>query len=151
MSIVLKEVLNPIIIIETERGKIILELFKEEVPQIANNFIGLIKNGFYNGLTFHKVIPGVLIKGGCFKGDSPNGPGYIITCKIKPKKHYERILSMPQEKINTERSQFFICCQTAQMYLEDSHIVFGMVIKGIEVIDKIMPGDKMIRLWVEKE
>lgn len=137
-------------IIETEKGNIVLELFEKEAPKTVANFEKLIRQGFYNGLTFHRVIPDFVIQGGCPKGDGTGGPGYTIKCEINPKKHGSGALSMAHAGRDTGGSQFFIT-HTPQPHLDGMHTVFGKVIDGMDVVYRISQGDVMNRLRIEEE
>lgn len=139
-------------IIETEKGNIVLELFEKDAPKTVANFEKLIKQGFYNGLTFHRVISDFVIQGGCPKGDGTGGPGYTIKCETKgnPQKHGTGALSMAHAGKDTGGSQFFIT-HTPQPHLDGMHTVFGKVIDGMDVVYSIKQGDVMNRLRVEEE
>ncbi|NLK00369.1 MAG: peptidylprolyl isomerase [Clostridia bacterium] len=134
-------------VIETEKGKIVVELFDEEAPDTVGNFIQLIEKGFYDGLTFHRVIPGFVIQGGCPEGDGTGGPGYCINCEINEHKHVRGALSMAHAGKDTGGSQFFICYDSFP-HLDGVHTVFGRVTEGMEVADDIKAGDKMLKLTV---
>ncbi|ADE37311.1 peptidylprolyl isomerase [Methanohalophilus mahii] len=137
-------------IIETDKGDIVLELFVNDAPRTVANFEKLIKQGFYNGLDFHRVIPDFVIQGGCPKGDGTGGPGYTIKCEINPRKHTKGALSMAHAGKDTGGSQFFIT-HSPQSHLDGMHTVFGKVIEGMDVVYKIKPGDVMNRLRVVEE
>lgn len=137
-------------IIETDKGDIVLELFENDAPRTVANFEKLIKQGFYNGLDFHRVIPDFVIQGGCPKGDGTGGPGYTIKCEINPRKHTKGALSMAHAGKDTGGSQFFIT-HSPQSHLDGMHTVFGKVIEGMDVVYKIKPGDIMNRLRVVEE
>ena len=137
------------VFMETEKGDIIIELFEEDAPGTAANFEKLINEGFYNGLTFHRVIPDFVIQGGCPEGDGTGGPGYTIPCETEnnPNKHLRGSLSMAHRGKDTGGSQFFIC-HSPQPHLDGLHTVFGIVVEGLEVVDQIAQGDKMIDLHI---
>ncbi len=137
-------------IISTDKGDITLELFEKDAPNTVANFESLIKKGFYDGLTFHRVIPGFVIQGGCPYGTGTGGPGYTIKCEINPNKHVRGALSMAHAGRDTGGSQFFIC-HDAFPHLDGVHTVFGRVIKGMEVVDKIAQGDKMNEVRMVEE
>ncbi|WP_462273611.1 peptidylprolyl isomerase [Methanohalophilus sp.] len=137
-------------IIETDKGDIVLELFENDAPRTVANFEKLIKQGFYNGLNFHRVIPDFVIQGGCPKGDGTGGPGYTIKCEINPRKHTKGALSMAHAGKDTGGSQFFIT-HSPQSHLDGMHTVFGKVIDGMDVVYNIKPGDVMNRLRVVEE
>lgn len=138
-------------IIETEKGTIVAELFADDAPGTVANFEKLINEGFYNGLTFHRVIPNFVIQGGCPHGTGTGGPGYTIKCEVtnNPNKHLRGSLSMAHAGRDTGGSQFFIC-HSPQPHLDGNHTVFGRVIDGIEVVDAIRQGNKMVKLSVEE-
>lgn len=150
---------------ETTKGEIVAELFDDDAPGTVDNFVGLaagtkewtdpktrekVKKPFYDGLSFHRVIPNFVIQGGCPLGNGTGGPGYHIKCETQGKKqvHKRGSLSMAHAGKDTGGSQFFIC-HSPQPHLDKKHTVFGQVTSGLEVIDKIQPGDKMTRVWVE--
>ncbi|KXS44396.1 peptidylprolyl isomerase [Methanolobus zinderi] len=139
-------------IIETEKGKIVLELFEKDAPKTVENFEKLIKKGFYDGLTFHRVIPDFVIQGGCPKGDGTGGPGYTIKCETKgnPRKHGTGALSMAHAGKNTGGSQFFIT-HSPQPHLDGVHTVFGQVIEGMDVVNKIKANDVMKKVTIVEE
>ena len=150
---------------DTDKGEIVAELFHENAPNTVANFIGLIerpkewidpttrqpvKRPFYDGLTFHRVVPHFVIQGGCPKGNGTGGPGFNIKCETDgPKKHQRGTLSMAHAGRDTGGSQFFICHDPAP-HLDRKHTVFGQVTQGIEVVDAIRAGDKMKRVWIER-
>ena len=137
-------------VIETEKGNIVIELFEKDAPNTVANFESLIKKGFYNGLIFHRVIPGFVIQGGCPHGTGTGGPGYKIKCEINPNKHLRGSLSMAHAGKDTGGSQFFICYD-AFPHLDGLHSVFGKVLEGMEVVDKIKQGDKMKEVTIVDE
>ncbi len=136
--------------IETEKGTMVVELYEQDAPGTVENFVKLIEEKFYDGVTFHRVIPGFVIQGGCPKGTGTGGPGYSIKCETdnNPNKHIRGSLSMAHAGKDTGGSQFFIC-YAPQPHLDGKHTVFGKVIEGDEVIDKISKGDKIIKMTVE--
>lgn len=138
---------------ETNKGTIVIELFEKEAPGTVKNFTDLIEKGFYNGLSFHRVIPGFVAQGGCPNGTGTGGPGYTIPCETKgnQKKHIRGSLSMAHRGPNTGGSQFFLVYEP-QPHLDGVHTVFGQVIEGMdEVVDKIKQGDKMVKVTVIEE
>ena len=133
-------------------GTIELELFEEDAPNTVANFEKLIEEGFYDGLTFHRVIPNFVIQGGCPNGNGTGGPGYTIKCETEgnPNKHGTGALSMAHAGKDTGGSQFFIT-HSPQPHLDGVHTVFGHVIgDGMDVVNKIQQGDKMLHLHVEE-
>ena len=133
----------PKAIMETNKGTINLDLFEKDAPLAVNNFITLAKKGFYDGLTFHRVIPDFMIQGGCPKGTGTGGPGYTIKCETKgnPHKHTPGTLSMAHAGKDTGGSQFFIT-HVATPHLDGVHTVFGRT-KDMAVVNAIKQGDKM--------
>ena len=140
------------VLMETEKGTITIELFDQEAPGTVKNFTDLIEKGFYNGLSFHRVIPGFVAQGGCPDGTGAGGPGYTIPCETKGnlKKHLRGSLSMAHRGPNTGGSQFFIVYEP-QPHLDGLHTVFGQVIDGMDIVDDIRQGDKMTKLTVVEE
>ncbi len=138
-------------IIETEKGTMKAELYVDETPIAANNFIDLSEHGFYDGLTFHRVIPSFMIQGGCPIGNGTGGPGYKIKCETSaPRQYHDRgVLSMAHAGKDTGGSQFFICHgrQNTQ-HLDGVHTCFGQVVEGVDVVDDIRGGDKIISIKI---
>lgn len=137
--------MNPVVTIEMENGKKIkAELYPEIAPNTVNNFISLVKNGFYDGLIFHRVISGFMIQGGCPLGRGTGGPGYTIRGEFKLNgfdkndlKHSRGVLSMARANHpDSAGSQFFIMHQNAS-YLDGQYAAFGKVTEGMEVVDEI--------------
>lgn len=139
-------------VIEMDQGKIIIELFEKDAPGTVANFEKLIKQGFYNGLLFHRVIKGFVAQGGCPAGNGTGGPGYTIPCETKgnPHRHERGSLSMAHRGRDTGGSQFFIVYEP-QPHLDGLHTVFGKVIEGMEVVDQIVVGDKMNKVTIVEE
>lgn len=135
---------NPVVTIEMENGDVIkAELYPETAPNTVNNFISLINKGYYNGLIFHRVIPGFMIQGGDPKGTGTGGPGYSIKGEFdsngvkNPVKHTRGVLSMARTMApNSAGSQFFIMHEDAP-HLDGQYAAFGKVIEGIEAVDNI--------------
>jgi|SRR5690625_880102 len=135
--------------IELENGGTIeLELYNEEAPNTVENFEKLANDGFYNGVSFHRVIPGFVAQGGCPQGTGTGGPGYTIDCEINENKHERGSLAMAHAGRNTGGSQFYICYQP-QPHLDGQHTVFGKVTKGMEFIDALKEGDCMKSIEIE--
>ena len=129
--------------ISTSKGDMVAELF-EETPITTKNFLDLVGKGFYNGLNFHRVIPGFVVQGGCPNKRGDGNPGYTIQCEVSaPKQFHDRgVLSMAHAGRNTGGSQFFICHNRQNtQHLDGNHTCFGRVVEGIEVLDKIEQGD----------
>ncbi|MBP1988948.1 peptidylprolyl isomerase [Paenibacillus eucommiae] len=121
-------------------GDVVIDLFDKEAPNTVANFEKLANSGFYNGLTFHRVIPGFVAQGGCPNGSGSGGPGYSIDCEINPNKHERGTLAMAHAGRNTGGSQFYICYQP-QPHLDGVHTVFGKVSKGMEFVDALKGKD----------
>lgn len=136
--------------IVTDKGTIELVLFDKEAPNTVKNFEKLANSGFYDGLTFHRVIDDFVIQGGCPKGDGTGGPGYTIKCEINPHKHGKGALSMAHAGKDTGGSQFFIT-HSPQPHLDGVHTVFGKVVNGMDVVNKINQGDVMLKVTVSEE
>lgn len=141
--------------IKTNRGLMVAELYDTDAPNTVANFIKLAQSGFYNGLTWHRVIPGFVIQGGCPKGDGTGGPGYTIPCELEGERQYHDrgVLSMAHAGRNTGGSQFFICHNRQNTkHLDRRHTAFGVVVEGLEVLDQIRAGDSIERIdIVEKQ
>ena len=137
-------------VIETVKGDIELILFEEDAPNTVANFEKLSNSGFYDGLTFHRVIPDFVIQGGCPVGDGTGGPGYTIKCEINPNRHGKGALSMAHAGRDTGGSQFFITL-SPQPHLDGVHTVFGRVVRGMDVVESIERGDRMLRVRVYDE
>lgn len=128
-----------------------VSLYEKDAPNTVKNFTDLIEKGFYNGLTFHRVIPNFVIQGGCPNGTGAGGPGYSIDCELAGDNQYHDrgVLSMAHAGRNTGGSQFFIChSRENTAHLDRNHTCFGKVEEGIEVVDKIAQGDKIIKMEV---
>ena len=141
------------VIFETEEGEITFELFSNDAPNTVNNFINLVNDGFYNGLAFHRVIPGFMAQGGCpntregSKGmPGTGGPGYSIKCEINSKKHLKGSLSMAHAGKDTGGSQFFIVYEP-QPHLDGVHTVFGKT-NNMDVVLKLKNGSKIIKAYL---
>jgi peptidyl-prolyl cis-trans isomerase B (cyclophilin B) len=136
---------NPIVTFEMENGgKMVAELYPDVAPNTVNNFISLVKGGFYNGLIFHRVIPGFMIQGGCPQGTGTGGPGYSIKGEFSHNRvpndlaHDRGVLSMARAMHpNSAGSQFFIMVERAP-HLDGEYAAFGKVIEGMEVADAIV-------------
>jgi peptidyl-prolyl cis-trans isomerase B (cyclophilin B) len=138
-------------IIYTEKGEMEVDLYTDDAPGTVENFVKLSKKGFYDGLTFHRVIPDFVVQGGCPKGDGTGGPGYKIDCELDGDKQYHErgALSMAHAGRNTGGSQFFIChSRKNTAHLDGNHTVFGKVINGLDVIDDIQQGDVINKIEI---
>ena len=146
-------------IIETEKGNLVLELFAKDVPVTVNNFVFLAREGFYDGSTFHRVIPGFMVQGGDPTGTGMGNAGYRFDDEFTERTHVAGTLSMANSGPNTNSSQFFIT-YSPQHGLDGKHSVFGQLIGGMDVLEKITPrdpnknpqveGEKIIRITIEE-
>ena len=135
-------------IMETAKGTINLELFEQDAPNTVANFVKLSKDGFYDDLNFHRVIPNFMEQGGCPHGTGTGGPGYKINCEINDNKHQAGSLSMAHAGKNTGGSQFFICHE-AQPHLDGIHTDFGKT-EDMDVVNSIEKGDKIVSVTIEE-
>ncbi len=137
----------------TEKGTMRVEFYEKDAPGTVQNFVDLATKGFYDGLTFHRVIPNFVIQGGCPVGNGTGGPGYKIKCELDGGNQYHDrgVLSMAHAGRNTGGSQFFIChSRTNTAHLDRNHTCFGKVVEGLEVIDSIRAGDKIEKIVVHE-
>jgi peptidyl-prolyl cis-trans isomerase B (cyclophilin B) len=123
--------------IQTTEGPIVFELFDEDAPKTVENFRKLASDGFYDGLTFHRVIKDFMIQGGCPQGTGTGGPGYTFEDEINDHKVVRGALAMANAGPDTNGSQFFIVTTAAAPWLDGKHTVFGQVTDGIDVVDKL--------------
>ena len=144
---------------ETEKGNLVLELFAKDAPNTVNNFVFLARQGYYDGTTFHRVIPGFMVQGGDPSGSGAGGPGYSFADEFSSRKHQPGTLSMANRGPDTNGSQFFIT-YVATPHLDNHHTVFGTLIEGKDVLDAIsprdpstarQPGDKIIKVTIKEE
>lgn len=146
---------HSIVKMETNKGVITLELFDKETPITAGSFLLLVESGYYNGVTFHRVVPNFVIQGGDPTGTGAGGPGFTIPDELRPDlKHDRGMLSMAKTAApDTGGSQFFIVTGGPETvsHLNMKHAVFGKVLEGMDVVDKIQVGDKMVKVTIEKE
>ena len=135
----------------TEKGTMRVEFYEKDAPITVQNFVDLSNKGFYDGLTFHRVIPNFVIQGGCPTGTGTGGPGYKIQCELEGENQYHDrgVLSMAHAGRNTGGSQFFIChSRTNTAHLDRNYTCFGKVVEGLEVIDTIRAGDKIEKIVI---
>ena len=145
--------------IETEKGNLVLELFAKDVPVTVNNFVFLAREGYYDGTTFHRVIPGFMVQGGDPTGSGMGGPGYRFTDEFTEHTHVAGAFSMANAGPNTNGSQFFITYVPVHQ-LDGKHSVFGQLIEGMDVLENITPrdpnnnpqfeGDKIIKVVIDE-
>lgn len=141
-------------IIETEKGVMNVEFFEKDAPNTVENFCKLAKSGFYDGLTFHRVIPDFVIQGGCPIGNGAGGPGYKIKCELDGENqyHHRGVLSMAHAGRDTGGSQFFIChSRNNTAHLDRNHTCFGKVIEGLDVIDNVRAGDLILKITINEK
>ena len=137
--------------ISTEKGEMLVDFYENDAPKTVENFVTLSKKGYYDGLTFHRVIPDFVVQGGCPDGTGAGGPGYSIDCELDGENqfHDKGVLSMAHAGRNTGGSQFFIChSRTNTAHLDRNHTCFGKVIEGVDVIDEITAGDKINKIEI---
>jgi len=132
--------------IKTKYGVMKVEFFEKDAPKTVENFIKLSKKGYYNGLTFHRVIPDFVVQGGCPDGTGMGGPGYTIDCELDGENQYHDrgVLSMAHAGRNTGGSQFFIVHgRQNTAHLDRNHTCFGKVVDNVDIVDQIRQGDTM--------
>jgi peptidyl-prolyl cis-trans isomerase B (cyclophilin B) len=139
-------------VIETDKGTIKCKLYEESAPNTTANFIGLAEKGFYDGLKFHRVVPGFVIQGGCPQGTGMGGSGKNIKLEVTPQlKHTEGALAMARsQQPDSASSQFYITL-AAQPSLDMQYAVFGQTIEGMDVVKSIKVGDKIKSITLEQE
>lgn len=138
-------------IIKTNKGDMKVTFYENDAPNTVANFVKLSKDGFYDGLTWHRVLPDFVIQGGCPKGNGTGGPGYAIDCELDGENQYHDrgVLSMAHAGRNTGGSQFFVChSRTNTAHLDRNHTCFGKVVEGLDVIDKIKVGDSIDKIEI---
>jgi peptidyl-prolyl cis-trans isomerase A (cyclophilin A) len=152
---------------DTDKGEIVAELFEDDAPGTVANFVGLAtgtkeftdpktgkkeKRPYYDGLTFHRVIDDFMVQGGCPLGTGTGGPGFTIKDELNGTKQVHKAGSLSMAKTaapDSGGSQFFIC-HSPQPHLDRKHTVFGEVVSGMDVVNKIRKGDKMKRVWIDE-
>src|SRR2546428_7966475 len=140
---------GPYVVIETDRGKLTLELFPGVAPKTVARFLNLVQKGFYNGLTFHRVMPRFLIQGGDPAGDGTGGSGKPIPAEFNEKKHMIGTVGMAHTNDpDSADSQFYICLEP-QPFLDGKYTVFGQVVEGLDVLPKIQEGDVMRKVTLQ--
>lgn len=140
--------------IQTAHGNMKVEFFEKDAPNTVKNFTDLAKKGFYDGLNFHRVLPNFVVQGGCPNKIGNGGPGYTIKCELTGENQYHDrgVLSMAHAGRDTGGSQFFICHNRERTkHLDRNHTVFGKVVEGLDVIDKIRQGDEIIKIVVNEK
>ncbi len=135
-------------IVETDKGTIVLALYPEEAPITVANFIRLARQGFFSGLTFHRVVPNFVAQAGCPRGDGWGGPGYTIRCEVNLLPYVRGSVGMALSGKDTGGSQFFIT-HSPEPHLDGTYTVFGQVLEGMEVLDQIKRGDMIRQIRVQ--
>jgi len=144
--------MNTVAEIHTDKGVMFVELYNEDAPKTVENFVTLSKKGYYDGLTFHRVLPDFVIQGGCPDGTGAGGPGYKIDCELDGElQHHDKgVLSMAHAGRNTVGSQFFVChSRNNTAHLDGNHTCFGKVYEGVEIVDKITVGDVIQKIVIK--
>jgi peptidyl-prolyl cis-trans isomerase B (cyclophilin B) len=146
--------------LETVKGNLVIELFAKDVPRTVNNFVFLARQGFYDGTTFHRVIPDFMAQGGDPTGTGSGGPGYRFDDEFTSHTHVTGALSMANSGANTNGSQFFITYEPTP-WLDGHHTVFGQLVEGMDVLKSLTPrdpsqnpqfkGDKIIKVTIQEE
>lgn len=137
--------------IKTKYGVMKVEFYDKDAPKTVENFVKLSKDGFYDGLTFHRVIPDFVVQGGCPDGTGAGGPGYSIDCELDgDNQHHERgVLSMAHAGRNTGGSQFFISHDRPNVaHLDRNHTCFGKVVENVDIVDQIQAGDQIEKITI---
>jgi peptidyl-prolyl cis-trans isomerase B (cyclophilin B) len=138
-------------IIKTDKGDMTVQFYDQDAPNTVANFLKLAKDGFYNGVTFHRVIPNFVVQGGDPTGTGAGGPGYKIDCELTGENQYHDrgVLSMAHAGRDTGGSQFFIChSRDNTAHLDRNHTCFGKVVENVDVVDSIAQGDKILSIEV---
>jgi peptidyl-prolyl cis-trans isomerase B (cyclophilin B) len=141
-------------IIKTEKGDMTVQFYDKDAPNTVANFLKLAKSGYYDGVTFHRVINDFVIQGGDPTGTGAGGPGYSIDCELDGENqfHDRGVLSMAHAGRNTGGSQFFVChSRTNTSHLDRNHTCFGKVIENVDVVDDIRQGDKILGVEIVEE
>ncbi|MDA3928431.1 MAG: peptidylprolyl isomerase [Prolixibacteraceae bacterium] len=140
--------------IHTSKGVMKVNFYEEDAPATVANFVKLAKDGFYDGLNFHRVIPNFVIQGGCPDGTGAGGPGYSIDCELDGNnQHHDRgVLSMAHAGRNTGGSQFFVChSRENTAHLDRKHTCFGKVVEGVDIVDEIRQGDEIQKIVISED
>ena len=139
------------VVIETSRGNIAFRMQDKEAPNTCENFVKLAKKGFYDNLTWHRVIDNFVVQGGCPKGDGTGGPGYTIAAELSERPHVKGTVAMARgSALDSAGSQFYIA-RTTLPHLDKKYTVFGQMTSGFDVLDKIKQGDAIKKISVVEE
>jgi cyclophilin family peptidyl-prolyl cis-trans isomerase len=141
---------NPVALIKTSRGAVRAELFLDEAPFTAESFIRLAEQGFYDGLTFHRVVPNFVVQGGDPLGDGTGGPPWTIRSEFSPLTFERGMLGIASSGKDTEGSQFFIM-HSHHPHLDGRYTIFGKVLSGMDTVDELEIGDTIISISIEKK
>lgn len=139
--------------IVTGKGTMNVQFYEADAPKTVANFVELAKKGYYDGLTFHRVLPDFVIQGGCPDGTGAGGPGYSIDCELDGDNqfHDKGVLSMAHAGRNTGGSQFFVChSRNNTAHLDRNHTCFGKVYEGLDVINQIAQGDVIEKILIKQ-
>jgi len=136
--------------ITTNRGTIVMDLDPQLAPDTVNNFVGLARDGYYDGLTFHRVVPEFVIQGGCPEGSGRGGPGYKFADEPVKSEYTHGAVAMANSGPDTNGSQFFICIDDCQTKLAPSYNLFGYVVDGMDVALGTQVGDVMRKVEIEE-
>ena len=136
--------------ITTSRGTIVMDLDPQLAPGTVNNFVGLARQGYYDGLTFHRVVPEFVVQGGCPQGSGTGGPGYKFADEQVQGEYVVGAVAMANSGPNTNGSQFFICIDDCTRKLSKDYNLFGFVVEGVEIAQAIAVGDVMQTIIVEE-
>jgi peptidyl-prolyl cis-trans isomerase B (cyclophilin B) len=128
-----------------------IAFYPEDAPKTVENFVTLAKKGFYNGLTFHRVVPGFVVQGGCPKGNGTGGPGYTVPAEFNKNKHVRGSLAMARSQHPDSAGSQFYFTYGAQPHLDNNYTVFGKVTSGMEHVDSIRQGDRMTSITITEE
>jgi len=132
-------------------GEIRMEFYPADAPKTVENFVTLAKKGFYNGLTFHRVVPDFVVQGGCPKGNGTGGPGYQIKAEFNKQKHLRGTVAMARSQDPDSAGCQFYICYGATPHLDGQYTVFGKVVAGMELVDRIKQGDRMTSVAIVEE
>ena len=132
-------------------GEIRMEFYPAAAPKTVENFVTLAKKGFYNGLTFHRVVPDFVVQGGCPKGNGTGGPGYQVKAEFNKQKHLRGTVAMARSQDPDSAGCQFYICYGATPHLDGQYTVFGKVVAGMELVDRIKQGDRMTSVAIVEE
>jgi peptidyl-prolyl cis-trans isomerase B (cyclophilin B) len=137
--------------ITTDRGDIVMSLDPSRAPRTVNNFVFLARDGYYDGLTFHRVVKDFVVQGGCPEGTGRGGPGYQFDDEPVQGEYIEGAVAMANSGPNSNGSQFFICTVDGRQKLTKSYNLFGQVTRGMDIVTQIQPGEVMRSVTIAEE